>query len=271
MRRGIALCLLLAASVLLGGAGPGPLISYRAQYEVTMVPGANMRELVGVRGRMVAEFRESCDGYIETQRFIADLTDADENTVRSDFSSKTWQSRDGRAFNFTIADVMGTRARRYEGQAQSPPGAGGKATFSVPEIATLDLPQGTMFPAEFSERLIDAARKGESSFSAPIFLGDDLKELLIATGFVGAPATGPDPEIEGVAAMRGIRSWPMVVSYHKQGSDEATPSYEMSFRLYENGITTGMRMRYPTFALQSRMVKLEVLTPSCDRPRAPAD
>jgi EipB-like len=270
--RAFALPAVLAAAIVAGAASPMPLISYRAQYEVSMMPGGNARDLVGVRGLMVTEFRESCDGYIETQRFVADLTDADENTLRSDFTSKTWESRDGRAFNFTIGDmIVGKTSERYEGQAQSPPTGGGKATYTTPAGATVELPNGTLFPTEFSERLIAAARAGENSYTATVFHGDDLKELLVATVFIGREANGPDSELGGITAMNGVRSWPMVISYHKQGSDEATPAYEMSFRGYENGIATGMRMRYPTFALQSRLVKLEVLTPSCDRPRAPAN
>jgi hypothetical protein len=71
--------------------------------------------------------------------------------------------------------------------------------------------------------------------------------------------------VADVPAMRGIHSWPMVISYHKVGSDAAEPEYEMSFRGYENGVATGMRMRYSSFSIQTRMVKLEVLDSACDR------
>ena len=37
------------------------------------------------------------------------------------------------------------------------------------------------------------------------------------------------------------------------------------FRGYENGVATGMRMRYPSFSVESRITKLEVLQSACNR------
>jgi hypothetical protein len=256
-----------AASVFLGAAAaPVPLISYRAQYDITLAPGGASREIVGMRGRMVTEFREACDGYTETNRMMADLTNADETTRRTDFSSRTFESNDGTRFDFEINDaIVGVGAQRFEGRAQTAT-SGGNATFTTPAGANVALPKGTLFPTEFTERLIAAARRGETTFSSPVFHGDDVKELMVATAFIGAEATTPDAEVAEVPAMRGVHSWPMVISYHKAGSDEAAPEYEMSFRGYENGVATGMRIRYSSFSIESRLTKLEVLEGSCDRP-----
>jgi hypothetical protein len=255
-----------AASVFLGAAAaPVPLISYRAQYDINLAPGGTSREIVGMRGRMVTEFRDACDGYSETNRMMADMTNADETTRRTDFTSRTFESNDGSRFDFTINDVVvGIGAQRFEGRAQTA-ASGGNATFTTPAGTTVTLPKGTLFPTEFTERLIAAARRGDTSFSSTVFHGDDVKELMVATAFIGAEATANDEEVAGIPVMRGIHSWPMVISYHKVGSEDAEPAYEMSFRGYENGVATGMRMRYPSFSVESRIVKLEVLERSCDR------
>jgi len=268
--RAVAIPSLLAAAVLVGAAAPMPLLSYRAQYEVTLAPGSSSRELAGVRGLMVTEFRQSCGGYAETQRFVADMTDVDETTQRTDDSSSTWESADGNKFDFTIADaIVGKTSERYQGHADAGPAGEGRALFTVPAGGVLALPKGTLFPTEFSERLIAAARGGRSNFSAPVFQGDDLRRLYVASAFIGRAETATDPELAGVTAMRGVRSWPMVVSYYPVGSENAAPDYEMSFRGYENGVATGLQMRYAHFSLAGHLVKLEVLPATCDRSALP--
>ena len=86
--------------------------------------------------------------------------------------------------------------------------------------------------------------------------------MSIASAFVGAELTTPDPEVENAPVLQGVRSWPMVISYYTQGSD--APDYEMSFRGYENGVATGMQMKYSSFSLQAHLARLETLAPSCD-------
>ena len=265
--RAPAIALVVAASAMLGAAAPAPvpLLSFRAQYEVTLPPGGTSREIAGVRGRMVTEFRQSCGGYAETQRFVADMTDVDENTSRTDYSASTWESGDGNSFEFTVADaIVGRAAERFAGHATAASSGEGKAVFTAPAGGTLALPKGTLFPTEFSVRLIAAARAGQTSFSATVFQGDDAKQLNVASAFIGHEVTAPDAELANIDAVRGVRSWPMIISYYALGSADSTPDYEMTFRGYENGVATGLQMRYPHFALAGHLVKLEVLPAVCD-------
>lgn len=266
--RALAVASVVAVSVFLGAASAPPLLSYRAQYEVTLIPGGTGRDIAGIRGRLVTEFKSCTGGYSETQRFVADMTNSDEQTHRADFSATTWESTDGKSFDFRISDViMGKGAQRYEGRAETARNGEGSARFTVPG-GTLALPQGTLFPTEYAERLIAAARAGQTSFSATVFHGDDVKELLVASAFIGGEATIADREAENAPALKDVRSWPMVISYYTLGSEDAAPSYEMSFRGYENGVATGMRTRYAQFSLQSKLVQLDVLTGACSRPAA---
>ena len=262
--RARAVPLALAAAVLLGAASPMPLLSHRAQYEVTLAPGGVSREIAGVRGLMVSEFRESCGGYAETQRFVADLTDVDDHAIRTDYSSATWESADGGKFDFTIADaVVGNTAEHYQGHAEAT-AEGGSAVFTVPAGVTITLPKDTLFPVEFSEHLIAAAGAGETNFAATIFQGDDPKRLSYASAFIGREETTADAELSDVDAMHGVRSWPVVISYFPVDSPDAAADFEITFRLYENGVATGLRMRYANFSLAGRLVKLDVLAASCE-------
>lgn len=259
--RALPVTTVIAASVMLGAAAP-QLVSHRAMYDVTLSPDSTSREIAGVRGRMVTEFRDSCDGYSETQRFIADMTDVDENTARTDYTATTFEAADGSKFDFDISNaVIGKGGSRYQGRAAS-----GHALFTQPAGGALDLPGGTLFPAQLTQRMIEAARAGSRTFSATIFQGDDSEHLYTASAFIGEETRTPDPELP--AEMKGVRSWPIVVSYYPVGSADATPDYEISFRGYENGVFTDLRMKYPTLVLTGHLVRLDMLPRTCGAPPA---
>ena len=103
-------------------AAPAPveLASVRATYEVSL-EHALPAGLVAVRGRTAIEFRNTCDGYETTQRFLADMTNAQGNVSRSDFAVTAWESRNGRAMRFDITNMVdGEVAERYKGRASNP-------------------------------------------------------------------------------------------------------------------------------------------------------
>ena len=52
----------------------------------------------------------------------------------------------------------------------------------------------------------------------------------------------------------------MTIAYFNDGAaGDPTPVYNMSFKLYENGITRDLTMDYGDFALAGKLVQLEVL------------
>ena len=53
-----------------------------------------------------------------------------------------------------------------------------------------------------------------------------------------------------MAALAGLRAWPVSVSYYKHdgGADE-TPSYQVSFTLFDNGVSGDIKLDYGDFAL----------------------
>jgi hypothetical protein len=70
----------------------------------------------------------------------------------------------------------------------------------------------------------------------------------------------------------GVRHWPVSVGYFEptkkveDGLGEELPSYQMSFTLYENGVTSDLIMDYGDYALSGSLQKIEPLTsPSCSR------
>ncbi len=81
---------------------------------------------------------------------------------------------------------------------------------------------------------------------------------------IGAENAGTD-DLGDEATARGaglanIRSWPVTISYFTDETPygEQKPSYELSFIIYENGITRRMKLDYGDFALRGKLVQLDL-------------
>ena len=58
-------------------------------------------------------------------------------------------------------------------------------------------------------------------------------------------------------------SWPMTISYFEAGKDkqDQTPAYELSFRYFENGVTSDLKIDYGSFAIKGELKELTFLDP----------
>src|SRR5690349_11582792 len=99
-------------------AAPVALQSHRAVYDISLArtrPGS----MSAVTGRTVIEFRDACTGYTTTQRFIADMTTAQGEASRNDFSISQSEAKDGRLIRFKISSsVNGKVLERFNGTAE---------------------------------------------------------------------------------------------------------------------------------------------------------
>ena len=81
------------------------------------------------------------------------------------------------------------------------------------------------------------------------------------------------PSTEGTLRT-GVTSWPVSVGYFsdeekKEGLGEELPTYQVSFTLYENGVTNDLVMDYGDYALSGRLQTIEPLEPeACPGPQS---
>lgn len=248
-------------------AAPVRLVSNRAIYKVKLahaLPGG----LIAVNGRTVIEFRNTCDGYETKQRFIADMTGPDNNVSRSDFVIEAWEAKTGHAMRFDITNMVdGQIAERYKGHASLDADGAGKVVLSVPVKKSFALPAGTILPAIQTLAVIRAAQAGKRSLNRTVFQGGDKTDLYFSTATMGAPVSAEVTNREAAAAgdlLKGVRAWPVLMSYYPTNADAVSPEYEIAARLYANGVLGAMSMVYSRFTLRATLQKVERLsTPSC--------
>lgn len=263
LRAGMAAALGLS----LIAAAPIHLQSNRATYKVSLA-GALPGGIVAVQGRIVIEFRTTCTGYATTQRFISDMTDAQDSTSRSDFVIEAWESRTGRSMRFDIANMVdGTMAEQYKGRASRDADGAGSVSLSVPKGGDFELPRGTLFPSMQTIGVLEAAEQGEHRFNRTVFQGGGADDLYYSTSTIGAEVpkadTARDAERFG-AMLNGVRAWPVLMSYYTPDARGESPQYEIATRLYANGVIGSMDMIYPRFTLRAELQKVEKLSaPTC--------
>ena len=84
-----------------------------------------------------------------------------------------------------------------------------------------------------------------------------------ATAVIG----GPETEAGDEPVTGGKIRWPVSIAYFDNRADgaasgEQTPTYQMSFLLYENGVTRDLLMDYGDYVLSGRLESIDALEPS---------
>lgn len=264
MRQTIGIAALGAA--LLGSLSPVfaagvMLVPHRAVYDLELADQLKMTdEASAMTGRMVYEFTGgACEGYTVNFRFVVETTDADGSSTVTDLRTSNHEDAPGKTFQFLsqtytnevlTEDVKGKATRGDKGlevELASP--APGKLAFNPSVI----------FPTDHLERIIEAAQRGDRVVGQDVYDGSDGGSKFYRTATIIGPAATGGGSVEE-KKIGELRHWPVTVSYFDAaaGGDQ-TPEYSISFDLWENGVSSDMRMDYGDFSLSGKLARYEPL------------
>jgi envelope integrity protein B len=243
------------------------LVAHRAIYEMTLDDARSASGITGIDGRMVFEFTGSeCDGYSLNMRMVTQMTDTQGQTNLTDLRSSTWEQGDGQKFRFQSAQYLNDKLGDVTmGRAvRETPKEAVKVKLSQPSAAELDLSGPLLFPTQHSFALIAAARTGQGLFQARVYDGSEKgQKVYDTTAFIGTEVQpGSDPKLEQVAKDKGLdalASWPVSIGYFEAKGGDLTPSYQIDFRLYENGVSRDLLIDYGDFSIHGTLTSLEYL------------
>lgn len=260
----LAAALLLASTAEadpLPATGPIPLLSHRAEYQMDLARSGQGTSLATLSGRMVMEWASSCDGYTTNQRLVTRSTDELGQDTLNDFVASSWESRDGRTMHFAARQQLNRdTVGQYVGSAElGERGATGNAAFTKPDAQNVSLPKGTVFPTAEIKHILAAARAGTTQISDIVFDGSGETALYQADAYIVPAARNRPPAAAAAKVLDGLRSWMVEVSYFPYGSTEGVPEYELSFRLFENGVSTDLLLDYGDMAIKGRLIGLQPL------------
>ena len=261
-----------AFSALIAPALAGGLVPHRVAYDLALESNPQMSDLsVNMKGRMVYEFTgNACEGYTVNFRFVLETGDGEGNSAVTDLRNKNFESGDSQSFNFQsqtfvnevqTEDVNGTATR--DGDKVN-------VKLKLTENSEFTVDKPVMFPTAQLMKTLAEAEKGTTVFSDDIYDGSDGGQHVFHTSTViGSARTTPPDESE--KPIGDLRRWPVTVSYFgaDAGSDQP-PDYSISFDLWENGVSSKMRLDYGDFVLSGKIAHFELLPETACVPPATA-
>lgn len=244
------------------------LAPHRAVYDLKLDTAKPSRSVDAATGRIAFDFTgDACDGYALSFRQVTVIESTETGSRQIDVRTSNFEDGEAKLFRFKTQSLVGGRVDdRVDGTAEQRDG-GYRVQLSQPKPDRYDFPGDVIFPSEHLKRIVSAARRGESTLNIKVYDGsDDGKQVYDTFAVIGrridaGPLDGLEEAVR-MPEMQKLARWPVSISYFKSGSGEVTPSYAISFDLFENGITRALVLDYKDFRMTGALVRLDLLPPS---------
>ncbi len=244
------------------------LAPHLATYDMKLALSRPNSGIADVNGRMVLETVDSCDGWEVKQRIKLTFLRNDGEEFDTDSSFTSYETKDGLGLRFSVRNIQDDEVEeelrgRADLEAQ---GGKGKASFTLPEARSFELPAGTLFPTTHLIQLIRHARAGDKSVSYSVFDGARLDGAFQVNAVIGrAPRPNAGPPVRGDISLLRQPSWSVRLAFFAAGDQgSANPEYELALDLLANGVARSMVLDYGDFAVDARLVQLQALPrPRC--------
>jgi hypothetical protein len=252
--------------------GAVALAPHRAVYELALAQTRGGTGVTSVTGRMVYELVGSaCEGYTQNMRFVTRMMHQSGSMTITDLRSLTWEDGVAKRFRFDSTQLRDEKATETTAGDAARVGATEeiKVDLTKPARRTLSLPPGAYFPVQHTIALIQAAKAGKSSFRADLYDGSEQGErvydTVTALGRTLPPGSNRKlPVVAKADRLNALRAWPASIAYFEPRSDglDALPVYEITFWMFENGVSRKLRIDYGDFALEGDLTDITFLEPS---------
>jgi hypothetical protein len=239
-----------------------PLAAHRAAYQITLAKGTGSQAPVSASGLIAYEFRGSpCEGYAANFRQVTELQRGEGAPISSDTKAVTFEDGEAKTLRFRIDTTLSANPQApIDGSATRSDAGAISVNLTQPKEEKLDLGNDILFPTQHIAHIIDTAKSGGSVLEARVFDGSDTGEKIFATlTVVGKETTAPGADTDKADALKGLRRWPVAISYFDAAKKDAAPEYILSFDLYENGVSGSLKLDYGTFSLAARLTQFELL------------
>ncbi|CAK0751747.1 DUF1849 family protein [uncultured Gammaproteobacteria bacterium] len=240
----------------------GDIVPHRAIYKLSPGPVRNGSGIADVRGSMLFEWADACDGWTIVQHFRMTFLHTDGEEVKMATNYATWESRDGRSYRYTMRKLVnGELNEEVRGEASvAPDGGAGSARFLRPEAKEMPLPAGTLFPTTHTIALLGKAMAGEKLFNRTVFDGADADGVSEINAVISDRVGVAVPLL--TEKFKDVPAWPVRMAFFPLKSELSSPEYEMSMTLLRNGIAESMKIDYGDFTVQAVLDALEMLPAS---------
>lgn len=267
-----AATLALAASSGFAQAAAG-MTPHRAVYDLKLDHAQERSGIRAARGRLAVEIAAAgCEGWTVNVRFVNQFTLRRGKSSLLDIQNSSFETADGQTMDFSSREyVNGKLQTEAKGRARIA-GGGGAVAMTKPAEETFELPKDTAFPLAHTRRLLELAREGKTIDEVSLYEGSAENKVFTATSVIGMKrepgAAKHASKGKHSEALKPLASWPMTVSYYdptEKVEGEQVPSHQMSFQLFDNGVTGDLTIDYGDFKMKGALTHLELQdAPSCE-------
>lgn len=270
--------LLLPAMVVLTAAGPSQSsdptavpVPHRAIYAIDLAEAEKSAGVSSADGRMVFEITgNACDGYTVSQRMVLKLGNVETGDRVFDFRTSSFESGDGELYQFASRTIVDDRTvEEFRGTAERN-GDAIDIHLESPNESSVELGSDVLFPGQHLAALLKAAQSDERFLSAEVYEGSGSADSAdTATAIIGGPKiSATDDDMTS-----GNTHWPVSIAYFSKEEPkdqskqlgEEMPSYQLSFKLHENGVARDLILDYGDYSLTGTLQSLEALdVESCE-------
>lgn len=239
------------------------LLPHHARYNIALKTVKSHSTIRNVSGTLDYEWKPDCSGVATSYHFemLYDYGDGHVANVSSQIA--TYEQFEAPRIDFSLERSLdGELIEAFKGYANL---EDGRATYTIPQGVTLDLPAGTLFPTPLLLRLIKGIETHEPFVQAPLFDGSDSEDLLLVNAFIGAPAVTLN-EAEDALDPMALDS-PAVhtrMAFFLSEDDGMRPDYEMSAIFHKNGVMRNINIEYDDFSITQDLVGLTPLEGACN-------
>jgi hypothetical protein len=244
-----------------------PLASHKAVYDLSLVEGVGTKAPAGASGKISFEFSSACDGYAQTLRQIVEMQPQEGERQVTETRTSTYEDARGVDFRFNNESQVGS-GEEVDGRAERDARGALTVALNRPKPFKFNSDAEVFFPTQHIAKVIESAQRGEKVLIARVYdASDDGRKVFDVTAVIGKPATGPDHDKGAqIPALQSLRRWPVALAYFPADLRDGTPDYVLSFNLYENGVSTGLKLDYGSFVLTGEMMGIEFPpAPKCRR------
>jgi hypothetical protein len=245
-------------------AGVSRMASHRAAYRLDLGDARNSG-ITAVRGAMVFDVQDACEGWATRQRMTMTVTDRDGRDIDTDSDYATYEAKDNSALRFSLTQSTGGAvSQRVAGEATLRPDGSGRATFSEPAGKEEELPAGTILPTRHTVLAIEAARAGQRILAAPLFDGTTDEGAQDTTTIIlnWNPPQDPPP----FPMLANLASARLRIAFFERGAGgtgASQPEYEVGLRYFENGVADEIVMDFGEFSVTGKLLELQPVQGGC--------
>jgi hypothetical protein len=269
----LAACLMLIAAMsapLSPAAADAWFTPHRGLYRMSLVSAENSSGIVGATGEMYFEWTDTCDGWNVNQHTSLFLASSQDKSNQIGLTFSGWEAKDGLELRFHASHISdGVVVDNVAGEARlSGPDGRGTVKYSAPKGVAVALPEGTVFPSEYSRRMMARMTEGADGYSALMFDGSSIEGTYDVTTFFAAPRLRALPgagdgagAVEGGGAAAKEKVWPIRMAYFPLQGGDVEPDFEVGALINGKGVAHRYDIDYGNFAVRAELEKYEELSP----------